>query len=36
MEREIEQLARQAREGDGEALERLIMEVYGDVHGQDK
>jgi RNA polymerase sigma factor (sigma-70 family) len=33
MERKIEQLACQAREGDGEALERLIMEVYGDVHG---
>jgi RNA polymerase sigma factor (sigma-70 family) len=33
MEREIEQLAHQAREGDGEALERLIMEIYGDIHG---
>lgn len=33
MGRKVEQLACQAREGDGEALERLIMEIYGDVHG---
>lgn len=33
MERKTEQLAHQAMEGDGKALEQLIMEIYTDIHG---